>query len=81
LTIAALAGAQDSKGTDFWLAFPGNFNSSEISLFITGDTANPEAWRFLKETRVAVLEKPFAAAAFLDAVRQIAMLATSTTAG
>lgn len=46
-------------------------------LFITGDTANPEAWRFLKETRVPVLEKPFAASAFLDAVRQIATVTTS----
>jgi CheY-like chemotaxis protein len=48
-------------------------------LFITGDTANPQAWRFLKEARVPVLEKPFAASAFLDAVRLIATLTASTT--
>jgi hypothetical protein len=33
------ASAQDSKGADFWLTFPGNFGSGELSLFITGDTA------------------------------------------
>ena len=42
-------------------------------LFVTGDTANPEAWRFLKEANVPVLEKPFAATAFLEAVRAIAL--------
>jgi two-component system NtrC family sensor kinase len=46
-------------------------------LFITGDTANPNAWKFLKEARVPVLEKPFAAGAFLDAVRSIASLTGS----
>ena len=40
-------------------------------LFITGDTANPAAWRFLKDAQVPVLEKPFAAGAFLAAVRSI----------
>jgi CheY-like chemotaxis protein len=49
-------------------------------LFITGDTANPEAWRFLKDAKVAVLEKPFAATAFLDAVRAIALTATPSPA-
>ena len=33
------ASAQDSKGADFWLTFPGNLNSGELSLFITGETA------------------------------------------
>jgi PAS domain S-box-containing protein len=28
-------------------------------LFITGDTANPDAWQFLRTTEVPVLEKPF----------------------
>ena len=42
-------------------------------LFITGDTANPAAWRFLKDAKVSVLEKPFAATAFLEAVRVIAL--------
>jgi two-component system NtrC family sensor kinase len=39
-------------------------------LFITGDTANPEVWRFLRETAVPFIEKPFTPAAFLDAVRR-----------
>jgi CheY-like chemotaxis protein len=47
-------------------------------LFITGDTANPDAWRFLQEARVPVLEKPFAASAFLDAVRLIATVTASS---
>ena len=40
-------------------------------IFITGDTANPSAWRFLREHGVPVLEKPFAPATFLDAVRRV----------
>lgn len=37
---AAPAGAAlDSKGTNFWLAFPGNYSQQELWLFITGDTA------------------------------------------
>jgi PAS domain S-box-containing protein len=39
-------------------------------IFITGDTANPDAWRFFKQTGVPVIEKPFKAAVFLDAVRR-----------
>jgi CheY-like chemotaxis protein len=48
-------------------------------LFITGDTANPSAWRFLKDAKVPVLEKPFAASAFLSAVRSIATLTASAS--
>lgn len=34
------AAASDSKGTEYWLAFPGNYTgSSEKTLFISGDTA------------------------------------------
>src|SRR6266480_1284218 len=40
LAAAGPAHAQDSEGADFWLAFPGNLpGSTELSLFITGDTA------------------------------------------
>jgi hypothetical protein len=40
LSVAAPAGAQDSKGSDFWLAFQGNFQGgSQLTLFIAGDTA------------------------------------------
>jgi two-component system NtrC family sensor kinase len=42
-------------------------------LFMTGDTANPEAWRFLEETRVPVIEKPFTAQALLSAVDRVAV--------
>ncbi|HEY7653674.1 MAG TPA: ATP-binding protein [Methylomirabilota bacterium] len=40
-------------------------------LFITGDIANTEAWRFLQDTRVPVLEKPFTPQALLRAVAQV----------
>jgi FixJ family two-component response regulator len=41
-------------------------------VFITGDTANPGAWEFLKGTDTPVLEKPFSTDVFLDAVRRTA---------
>jgi CheY-like chemotaxis protein len=40
-------------------------------LFMTGDTANPEAWQFLDETRVPVIEKPFTAQMLLTAVERV----------
>jgi CheY-like chemotaxis protein len=40
-------------------------------IFITGDTANAEAWGFLEGTGVPVIEKPFAAASFLEAVGRV----------
>jgi PAS domain S-box-containing protein len=40
-------------------------------IFITGDTANAEAWGFLEGTGVPVIEKPFAAAIFLEAVGRV----------
>jgi FixJ family two-component response regulator len=40
-------------------------------IFLTGDTANPVAWRFLQQAHVPVLEKPFTPATFLDAVRRL----------
>ncbi|MGH7315380.1 MAG: hybrid sensor histidine kinase/response regulator, partial [Candidatus Rokuibacteriota bacterium] len=40
-------------------------------LFITGDTANLDAWRLLQGTRAPVLEKPFTAQALLRAVEQV----------
>lgn len=33
------AQAPDSKGTDFWLAFPGNYSPGALSFFISGDEA------------------------------------------
>jgi GAF domain-containing protein len=46
-------------------------------LFISGDTANPDAWRFLRDAQVPAIEKPFAPALFLEAVRRIAMPLTT----
>jgi signal transduction histidine kinase len=40
-------------------------------LFMTGDTANPAAWRFLQESRVHVVEKPFTAQALLSAIERV----------
>jgi two-component system NtrC family sensor kinase len=43
-------------------------------VFITGDTANGEAWAFLEGTRVPVIEKPFQPAVFEDAVARVMTL-------
>jgi len=32
------AGAADSRGTDFWIAFPSNIGPATLNLFITGET-------------------------------------------
>ena len=40
-------------------------------IFITGDTANRDAFTFLKEAGVLILEKPFQPTFFLDAVRRV----------
>jgi CheY-like chemotaxis protein len=45
-------------------------------LFITGDTANPEAWRFVREAGVPVIAKPFTPTAFMDAVRRVVVSLT-----
>ena len=44
----------------------------ERFVFITGDTANPAAWEFLRRTGVPVIEKPFWPGVLLDAVRRVA---------
>jgi PAS domain S-box-containing protein len=40
-------------------------------VFITGDTANPDAWAFLEDSGVPVIEKPFPPAVFEDAVVRV----------
>jgi CheY-like chemotaxis protein len=40
-------------------------------VFVTGDTANPEAWAFLEGAGVPVIEKPFPRALFEDAVARV----------
>jgi PAS domain S-box-containing protein len=40
-------------------------------VFITGDTANPDAWAFLEDSGVPVIEKPFSPTVFEDAVARV----------
>jgi len=40
-------------------------------IFITGDTANPDGWKFLEDSGVPVIEKPFPPATFEDAVARV----------
>jgi PAS domain S-box-containing protein len=47
-------------------------------IFITGDTANPEAWAFLEDSHVPVIEKPFPPAVFEEAVSRVMSAATSS---
>jgi GAF domain-containing protein len=47
-------------------------------VFITGDTANPDARAFLTGTDVPVIEKPFAPAVFEDAVYRVMTSLSST---
>jgi PAS domain S-box-containing protein len=46
-------------------------------IFITGDTANPEAWAFLEDSHVPVIEKPFPPAVFEEAVARVMAAASS----
>ena len=59
-------------GADFYRAAVAQRHElADRFLFITGDTANAEAWRFLQGTRVPVIEKPFTPQALLRAVEQV----------
>jgi PAS domain S-box-containing protein len=40
-------------------------------IFITGDTANPDRWKFLETAGVPVIEKPFPPGTFEDAVARV----------
>jgi CheY-like chemotaxis protein len=46
-------------------------------IFITGDTANSEAWAFLEDSHVPVIEKPFPPAVFEEAVARVMAAASS----
>ncbi len=50
-------------------------------VFITGDTANVQAWEFLRDASLPVVEKPFAPDTFLDVVRRVATSLTSSGLG
>ncbi len=61
----------EMDGADFYRAAVAQQGElAERFLFITGDTANPDAWRLLQGTRAPVLEKPFTPQALLRAVEQ-----------
>jgi len=50
-------------------------------VFMTGDTASPQAWSFLREANVPVIEKPFAPDVFLETVRRVATSLTASGLG
>jgi signal transduction histidine kinase len=63
----------DGSGEDLYRAVASEHGElTKRFLFMTGDTANPEAWRFIETTRASVIEKPFTAQALLSAVERVA---------
>jgi signal transduction histidine kinase/ActR/RegA family two-component response regulator len=70
----------DGSGEDFYLAATAERRElGRRFLFITGDTANAEAWRFLEEHRVPAIEKPFTPQALLRAVARVTASARPLT--
>jgi CheY-like chemotaxis protein len=62
----------DGGGEEFYRdATADNPSLGNRFIFITGDTANREAFSVLRDAGVLVLEKPFQPAFFLDAVRRV----------
>jgi len=62
----------DGDGEEFYRdATQGDPSLGQRFIFITGDTANREAFSFLREAGVLVVEKPFQPTFFLDAVRRV----------
>ncbi|HUP36259.1 MAG TPA: ATP-binding protein [Candidatus Limnocylindria bacterium] len=62
----------EGNGADFYRAAVAQQNDlARRFLFMTGDTANEDAWRVLQSTRVPVLSKPFTPQALLHAVAQV----------
>jgi signal transduction histidine kinase/CheY-like chemotaxis protein len=62
----------EGDGADFYRAAVAR--QKELArrfLFMTGDTANEDAWRVLQSTRAPVLAKPFTRQALLHAVEQV----------
>ena len=63
----------EGDGADFYRAAVAQRKElAQHFLFMTGDTANPEAWRFIEATHAPVIEKPFTAQALLSAVGRVA---------
>ena len=62
----------DGDGETFYRAATQDDPSlGQRCIFITGDTANHDAFAFLKDAGVVILEKPFQPTFFLDAVRRV----------
>jgi len=62
----------DGDGEQFYRdATTGDPSLGPRFIFITGDTANREAFSFIREAGALVVEKPFQPAFFLDAVRRV----------
>jgi len=63
----------DGSGEDLYRAVASERGElAERFLFMTGDTANSEAWQFIETTHASVIEKPFTAQALLSAVERVA---------
>ncbi len=62
----------EGDGADFYRAAVAQQKElAQRFLFMTGDTANEDAWRVLQATRAPVLSKPFTPQALLHAVEQV----------
>jgi two-component system NtrC family sensor kinase len=62
----------EGDGADFYRAAVAQQKGfAQRFLFMTGDTANEDAWRVLQATRAPVLSKPFTPQALLRAVEQV----------
>jgi two-component system NtrC family sensor kinase len=62
----------DGDGQDFYKAVRAQAPAlARRFVFITGDTANPDAWAFLEGAGVPVIEKPFPRSVFEDAVIRV----------
>ena len=64
-----LAGHAESAGAPRDL--PGRPALARRFVFITGDTANPDAWTFLEGAGVPMIEKPFPPSVLEDAVTRV----------
>ncbi len=73
ITLPTLRSAvQECRGCDLYKAATQDDPAlGQRFIFITGDTANREAFSFLKDAGVLILEKPFQPTFFLDAVRRV----------
>ena len=68
----------EGDGADFYRAAVAQQKElAQRFLFMTGDTANEDAWRVLQATRAPVLAKPFTPQALLHAVEQVSRLTSA----